>query len=239
MFHWSSKADFYIIIWTYNLRKGVINLSMRFRRRRKIYKKLYESPRQVLFLFFAVGFSITVLSFMFFSLLIPKDIMHDIMNDSIKKIFMIITGMAIGLSVIDIFMVLIRKKNLDAVVFELETNDKYIGFYKIIPFILLILAVLSIAETGELTQFAIRTARDMLTEASRIEDEAARKELVRHAMQSENAGRLKAMIDVASNLEGLIINPDELDADIWKLNCKNGVVDLKTGELLPISVSTI
>jgi len=52
-------------------------------------------------------------------------------------------------------------------------------------------------------------------------------------MQSENAGRLKAMIDVASNLEGLIINPDELDADIWKLNCKNGVVDLKTGELLP------
>jgi len=53
--------------------------------------------------------------------------------------------MAIGLSVIDIFMVLIRKKNLDAVVFELETNDKYIGFYKIIPFILLILAVLSIA----------------------------------------------------------------------------------------------
>ena len=88
-------------------------------------------------------------------------------------------------------------------------------------------------ETGELTQFAIKTARDMLTEASRIEDEAARKELVRHAMQSENAGRLKAMIDVASNLEGLIIMPDELDADIWKLNCKNGVVDLKTGELLP------
>jgi len=57
-----------------------------------------------------------------------------------------------------------------------------------------------------------------LAEASRIEDEAARKELVRHAMQSENAGRLKAMIDVASNLEGMV---------------KNGVVDLKTGELLP------
>lgn len=65
----------------------------------------------------------------------------------------------------------------------------------------------------------------MLTEASRIEDEAARKELVRHAMQSENAGKLKAMIYVASNLEGLIINPDGLDSDIWKLNCKNGVVD--------------
>ena len=52
-------------------------------------------------------------------------------------------------------------------------------------------------------------------------------------MQSENAGRLKAMIDVASNLEGLIIMPDELDSDIWKLNCKNGVVVLKTGELFP------
>jgi len=47
------------------------------------------------------------------------------------------------------------------------------------------------------------------------------------------------MIDVASNLEGLIIMPDELDADIWKLNCKNGVVDLKTGELFHISGSII
>jgi len=88
-------------------------------------------------------------------------------------------------------------------------------------------------ETGELMQFAIKTARDMLTEASCIENETARKELVRHAMQSENAGKLKAMIDVASNLEGLIITPDDLDADIWKLNCKNGVIDLKTGKLTP------
>lgn len=87
-------------------------------------------------------------------------------------------------------------------------------------------------ETGELMQFAIKTARDMLTEASRIEDEATRKELVRHAMLSENAGKLKAMIDVASNLEGLIITTDNLDADIWKLNCKNGVIDLKTGKLI-------
>lgn len=87
-------------------------------------------------------------------------------------------------------------------------------------------------EAGEVMQFAIKTARDMLTEASRIEDEATRKELVRHAMQSENAGKLKAMIDVTSNLEGLIIAPDDLDADIWKLNCKNGVIDLKTGNLM-------
>ncbi|GEM_PF-7108096 len=59
----------------------------------------------------------------------------------------------------------------------------------------------------------------MVAEASRIEDEVARKELVRHAIQSENAGRLKTMIDIASNLESLIIMPDELDADIWKLYC--------------------
>jgi len=39
--------------------------------------------------------------------------------------------MAIGLSVIDIFMVLIRKKNLDAVVFELETNDNTSDFIKL------------------------------------------------------------------------------------------------------------
>ena len=88
-------------------------------------------------------------------------------------------------------------------------------------------------ETGELMQFAIKTVRDMLTEASRIEYETPRKELVRHAMQSENVGKLKAMIDVSSNLEGLIIMPDDLDVDIWKLNCRNGVIDLKTGKLTP------
>jgi len=43
------------------------------------------------------------------------------------------------------------------------------------------------------------------------------------------------MIDVAPNLEGLIVMPDKLDSDIWKLNCKNGVVDIKTGELFLIS----
>ena len=82
-------------------------------------------------------------------------------------------------------------------------------------------------------QFAIKTARDMLAEASRIEDDATRKELLRHSMHFENAGRFKAMIDVASNLEFLIIMPDELDSDTWKLNCKNGAVELTTGELLP------
>jgi putative DNA primase/helicase len=54
-------------------------------------------------------------------------------------------------------------------------------------------------ETGELMQFAIKTARDMLTEASRIEDEATRKELVRHAMLSENAGKLKAIVQLGGD----------------------------------------
>ncbi|MBN1968099.1 MAG: DNA primase, partial [Candidatus Delongbacteria bacterium] len=88
-------------------------------------------------------------------------------------------------------------------------------------------------ETVELVQFAIKTSREMLREASKIDDEDKRKELVKHAMKSENVSKLKAMIDIASNLEGLTIIPDNLDSDKWKLNCKNGVIDLRDGKLLP------
>lgn len=42
---------------------------------------------------------------------------------------------------------------------------------------------------------------------------------------------IKAMLNLAA--PKLAVTVDEMDADIWKLNVLNGVIDLKTGELLP------
>ena len=88
-------------------------------------------------------------------------------------------------------------------------------------------------ERGRITELALKTIRSIVDEANSVTDEDARRELIKHSLKSENISRLKAMLSIASDLNGLTIKPEELDADIWKLNCKNGVLDLKTGELLP------
>jgi putative DNA primase/helicase len=88
-------------------------------------------------------------------------------------------------------------------------------------------------ESSEITQYAIRAVRSMFEEASQIENEDARREMVKHALRSESNGRLKAMLDIAEGLPCIPVDPSELDSDPWKLNCNNGVVDLKTGQLLP------
>lgn len=50
-----------------------------------------------------------------------------------------------------------------------------------------------------------------------------------HALQSKN--RLTAVTDLATAL--VEVDPKEFDSDADLLNCANGVVDLRTGELLP------
>ncbi len=57
------------------------------------------------------------------------------------------------------------------------------------------------------------------------------KEQVKHACESAKASRLRAMVDLAA--PELPIRIEELDQDGWILNCMNGVVDLRTGEILP------
>src|SRR5262249_25494039 len=56
-------------------------------------------------------------------------------------------------------------------------------------------------------------------------------ELVDHAIKSEQNARIKAMIDLACSEPGIPILPAEMDSDPWALNCLNGTLDLRTGEL--------
>ena len=56
--------------------------------------------------------------------------------------------------------------------------------------------------------------------------------LFKHAVKSEAEARLKAMINLARS-EDVTLVSETFDKDIFLLNCKNGTLDLRTGELKP------
>ena len=85
-------------------------------------------------------------------------------------------------------------------------------------------------DTGCIERMAKETVRNILNEAALVEDDPARKKIVKHAMASENQQRLKSMIILAQSEEGVPVTPAELDKDDWFLNCLNGTINLKTGE---------
>jgi putative DNA primase/helicase len=89
-------------------------------------------------------------------------------------------------------------------------------------------------ETGEIERRSKETVLSIYQEA--IEStEDQRIALNKHATVSESRNKIVAMIASAQSEPGIAVTPKQLDGDIWKLNCLNGVVDLKTGRLLPHS----
>lgn len=77
---------------------------------------------------------------------------------------------------------------------------------------------------------AKETIRRILEEAAEEPDESRRREVAKHALASERAPRVHAMLDMAK--PDLALQPEKLDADPWVLNCPNRFLDLRNGELL-------
>lgn len=92
--------------------------------------------------------------------------------------------------------------------------------------------------TRKVWRHAKQTVRSIYREAARL---AQRPEVeVRElneisgwAKVSEKRDRMSAMLALAANEEDIAIDHSVLDADPWLLNCRNGTVNLRTGELLP------
>jgi putative DNA primase/helicase len=55
--------------------------------------------------------------------------------------------------------------------------------------------------------------------------------LLNWCLKSEAATRINAMIDLARSEPGIPILPEQLDTNPWLLNCVNGTLDLRTGQL--------
>ncbi len=86
---------------------------------------------------------------------------------------------------------------------------------------------------GEVERFAKATVRHLYETAALEPDDNKRKEMAKHAMRTEAAERLNAMLKLAKTEYGIAVPPEMFDADPWLFNVSNGTVDLRTGELRP------
>ena len=86
-------------------------------------------------------------------------------------------------------------------------------------------------ETGAAMRRACATIRAAAIRADALEEDKERARLLRHALKSESAARLHSMLRLATSL--LPVTPDQLDRSAWLLNCANGTLDLRSGELRP------
>jgi P4 family phage/plasmid primase-like protien len=84
---------------------------------------------------------------------------------------------------------------------------------------------------AEVTQLAISTVKAMYVEAAKQSDDG-RSGLVKHALRSESANRIGAMIKLAESDSSIQCDVSDFDSDPQYLNVKNGVIDLRTGQLL-------
>jgi putative DNA primase/helicase len=86
-------------------------------------------------------------------------------------------------------------------------------------------------ETGGILRKAKATIRSFHFASINIRDSTDRKEALKHSMNSENDGRIGAMVRQAESEPGIAITPSKLDRHPYLMNCENGTLDLKTGKL--------
>ena len=84
--------------------------------------------------------------------------------------------------------------------------------------------------TGEVERRAKDTVRAVYAEASQA-DERDRAALAKHAIKSESKAAISNMIALAASEPRIPVTAAEMNRDVWLLNCLNGTIDLRTGDL--------
>jgi putative DNA primase/helicase len=88
-------------------------------------------------------------------------------------------------------------------------------------------------DMGEAQRRAKRTIHNIHTLAAQINDEELQEKLIKHAMTSESAGSIRAMLELAATEKEVLVRAEQFNANPMLLNVRNGTLDLKTGKLLP------
>lgn len=88
-------------------------------------------------------------------------------------------------------------------------------------------------ETGEIKKYCDLVLADMKAEAFEMEDDDERAAFLRYVNTCGNSTKKNAMVTETQHLEGIPILPDQLDSYTDYLNCQNGIVNLRNGELMP------
>lgn len=87
-------------------------------------------------------------------------------------------------------------------------------------------------DSGEVERRAKLTVRAIPGEMEAVVSYKLKEEIAKHAIRSEAAQRIEAMIRLARFDSSVVVKPDEFDADAYLLNCQNGVIDLRTGQIM-------
>ena len=84
---------------------------------------------------------------------------------------------------------------------------------------------------GEVEWLCRQTVSNIHIAAQQETDTKVRDALEKWAHTSEGASRMDAMLKLARSTPDIVLTADDLDGDPYLLNCANGVLDLRTGEL--------
>jgi len=83
------------------------------------------------------------------------------------------------------------------------------------------------------TELAKKVAKTLFAQVGKVSDKKEREALFKWAKHSEATGAIQGMIHLARGNPTIALEHEELDADPYLLNVKNGTVDLRTGDLGP------
>ncbi|KAA0242502.1 MAG: DNA primase [Candidatus Brocadia sp. AMX2] len=91
----------------------------------------------------------------------------------------------------------------------------------------------SIDNNGQILRLAKKTVHNIYQEAYLASDPDISKRLGKWGAKSQGKDKITAMVSLAESEEEIPIQPDELDTNPYLLNCLNGTIDLRTGDLKP------
>lgn len=85
--------------------------------------------------------------------------------------------------------------------------------------------------TGQAARWAKTIARLITTDARAIGDEKERKAAVSTARRGESSAGISGALTLAGTEDEVTVAPEDLDRDPFLVNCPNGTLDLRTGQL--------
>lgn len=86
-------------------------------------------------------------------------------------------------------------------------------------------------KTGKIMNYAQQAIRSMYKDIGKMDSREDREQWLEHAKNSEAYPRMKAMLKLSEHM--LAVTVAQLDANPWLLNLANGIINLKSGELMP------
>lgn len=88
-------------------------------------------------------------------------------------------------------------------------------------------------ESGEIKKLADEICEDLKREAWKIQDEDIQEVALKFAKKTASSSSKEAMIKECQHLKDIPASPDDFDAYNDFLNCQNGIINLRNGELIP------